>query len=507
MQNNSLAVTLLSRTILLYVRTFLVLIISLYTSRLVILKLGAVDFGLFGVVASLVALFAFLNIAVATSLNRFFALEIGKRNWGQINDYFSAAVNVQIFICVVLFILSETLGVWFIKNHLNITVDRSNDILMIFRFAVLSAAIGLIAAPFQSLLLAFERFNIYAWLGVIESVLKFALIYFLDKNSESLLLKFALGMAFIPMVMWVFYKAFVSRMYKSIRYKLISSRAVYREFLSFSLWSVIGSFSWLLMNQGMNVVINVFFGPSVNAAKGIASQLDGMILTMSNNFKFVLNPSIVKAVATGEMSKMQDLSILSSKVSFLIMLIFCMPLIVESEFILGLWLTKVPELTGIFVRLLLINSLLHALDLSVILSAKGRIKENQIYGGLIYVMVLPLAFLLYKIGYPAYSIYFLQILSTLVVNFLINASLINKYSGITYQDYYRNLIVPGLVILAFAFTFSLLIRETFSASILRVSLVVVMTLISSFIISNKIWFNGLLGDFFLMNSRRLLSGK
>jgi O-antigen/teichoic acid export membrane protein len=479
----------------------------LYTSRLVVLKLGTDDFGLFGVTASLVALFAFINIAVTTSINRFFALEIGKQNWGDINGYFNAAVNIQIFICFVLFIMSETLGIWFIKNHLNIPVNRSGDIIMIFRFAVFSTSIGLILAPFQSLLLAFERFNIYAWLTVVESVLKFALIYFIDRNSERLLYRYALGMALISVVMLVFYRTFIALNYKSIRYKLRSNPIVYREMYSFSLWSVIGSFAWLLMNQGANIVINVFFGPALNAAKGVASQLDGMILTMSNNFKFVLNPSIIKAVSTDELSKMQNLSMLSSKVSFLIMLVFCVPLIIDGEFILGLWLIKVPEYTAIFVRLLLISSLLHSLDLSVVLSAKGKIKENQIYGGLIYVMVLPMAYLLYKIGFPVYTIYVLQIISTLVVDFLINAGLLNKHGGITYRDYYRSIIIPGLLIFTFTFTFSLLIRESLDASIFRVALICIMTLISSLIISNKIWFDGVIGNLGLNLSRKLFLSK
>lgn len=379
----------------LYFRMLLTMGVGLYTSRLVLQALGIVDFGIYSIVGGVVSLFAFFNSAMSSATQRYLSYDIGKGDEEQLRKTFNATLNIHILIGAIILILAETIGLWFVNYKLNVPTERITAINWVYQFSIFTFLLGVLQVPYNALLIARERMNIYAYMSVIEVLLKlFVVVILLYTNTDKLILYGALifGVSFI---IRLFYKIYCKCYFKESIYQFYYDKKFYLELLRYSGWNLFGNIAAIARGQGNNIVLNLFFGPVVNAAYGITMTVQGAVLTFVGNFQTAINPQIVKTYAKGEIDQSINLMFKSAKLSFFAMLIPVIPIIYNLNYILSLWLTEVPNYTTGFITLSLIGILIDSVSNPLMTGAQatGNIKWYQIIVGSLIFLNLPLSYI------------------------------------------------------------------------------------------------------------------
>lgn len=380
---------------------FFSMIVSLYTSRLILSTLGITDFGIYSVVGGVVTLFSFLNSAMAVSTQRFLTFEIGKGNKKILNNIFSISVNLHLCISLIVLLIAETIGVWFLNNKLKIPYDRIVAANWVFQFSVFTLILTILSVPYNALIIAREKMNIFAYIGILEVFLKLLIVYLLFITDFDKLILFSALVFIVSLVIRIMYQLYCRKNYPESHYKFYWEKNLFKQMASFAGWNLIGVFAGLAQDQGINVILNIFFGPIINAARGIGVQVNNSVTNLVINFQTAINPPITKAYATGEMFNQNKLVFFSSKLSFFLIFIFSLPLILNADIVLGLWLKKVPENTIFFVNLGLINIMIGSISgpLQILAQATGKVKYYQIIVSSILLMDLPIAYLILWFGF------------------------------------------------------------------------------------------------------------
>lgn len=396
-------------TLLLYFRMLLLMIISLYTSRVVLNALGVEDYGIYNVVGGVVVLLSFLNNAMAGSTQRFLNFEIGTLNKDALQRVFSTSVHIHILIAIIVLILGETIGYWFLNTQMNIPETRITAANYVYQFSLITCVINFLSVPYNATIIAHEKMSAFAYISILEGILKLTVaiaVYYVpfDKLIFYGLLMLLVGI--VNNVCYVLYAFIHFVECKSISKQIHKEKM--REMLAFSGWIIFGNLGYILHTQGIAIVINMYFTVVVNAAQGIANQVNGVVQQFLNNFILALNPQLVKCYASGDLHTMHKLIIRGCKFSFCLVAFFVLPLVLEIHKILQIWLGIVPEYTVIFVRIvlliLLVNSFTGVLTTSK--GATGNIKNYQILLTIIGAFHLPLSWLFFELGYgPEYSMY------------------------------------------------------------------------------------------------------
>lgn len=390
---------------------FLLMGVNLYTSRIVLQALGVEDYGIYNVVGGIVSMFSLLSGSLSAAITRFINYEIGQDNTQKLNHIFCSAVTIQFFLGLIILLGAETLGIWFLNVKMNIPELRMHAANWVFQFSILTFIINLISTPYNASIIAHERMSAFAYISIIEAILKLAIAFLITVSPIDKLIFYALLMCLVSLLVRFIYGNYCKKHFEECRYHFIWNKHLLKDMFGFAGWNFIGASSAVLRDQGGNIVINLFCGPAVNAARGIAVQVNNAVGGFVGNFMTALNPQITQSYSSGNHSYMMSLIQKGSRYSFYLLLILSLPILINTDYILHLWLGKYPEHTTNFVQLVLIFALIESISNPLITAmlATGKIKNYQIVVGGIQMMNLPISYLLLRFGTIPETVLFVAI--------------------------------------------------------------------------------------------------
>lgn len=400
-------------TIFLYFRMILVMAVALYTSRVVLGILGASDYGLYNVVGGVVTMFAFVNGVLSSGTSRFITYELGMGDDEKLRDIFNVALVSHIGLALIVFILAETAGLWFINTQLVFPPERTFAVNVVYQLSVLTLMLQFTQLPYTATIIAHEKMNVYAYVGLLDVGLKLLMILLLNLNrSLDNLILYAILIFCVQVVTLVIYRIYCLRHYQESHWRLSKDKQKYKDIFSYAGWDVIGSLCVITQGQGVNILLNIYFGPVVNAARAICYQVEGAFNQLTGNFMTALTPQIVKSYAKNEIDDMLELIKDGSKYGFFLLAVFLMPVMYKIDYVLNLWLIDVPAQTALFVLIILTNTMIRVIARPVIsgVHATGRIKRLDIYAGGIGLMPLPLIWVLFEKGFAAHYAFWVILL-------------------------------------------------------------------------------------------------
>jgi len=391
-ENNKL---IAKNTLFLYFRSILTLVVGLYTSREVLAQLGVSDFGIYNVVAGVIVLFSFIQGAMNSATSRFFTFDLGKGDFEQLKKTFSLSVIIHIFTTLLIFILGETIGLWFLNTQLLIPEERMEAANFVYQFTIFTACVGILQVPYMVAITAHEMMKIFAYAGIADTMFKLAIVLSLGFVPFDKLKFYSILLFGVFVVMNAFYYVYCRKHFNETHFKWFWDKKMFLERMGFGGFELLGGISGILAIQGGVFLLNRFYGVLLNAANGVAQQVISAANVFTTNFLTAVNPQITKSLAAGEMDYFYDLIIRSSKYCFLLSFMFMAPLILQMDFVLKLWLKEVPEYTGIFCQLSIINVLLcfpfypiwHGI------TSTGKIKKMRTIDGLMVMSIFIFAFL------------------------------------------------------------------------------------------------------------------
>jgi len=474
-------------TMLLYIRMLFMMAVSLYTSRVVLNALGIEDFGIYNVVGGVVAMFTVLSGSLSAAISRFITYELGKGNQENLNKIFSSAVTIQIGLTGIIILLAETIGIWFLNVKMNIPEMRMEAANWVFQFSILTFAINLISVPYNASIIAHEKMSAFAYISILEAIGKLAIAYLIVVSPMDKLIFYAILMCIVALIVRFTYGNYCKRHFSECTYHFIWDKQLLKQMFGFAGWNFIGAASAVLRDQGGNVVINLFCGPTVNAARGIAFQVNTAVNQFVTNFMTALNPQITKSYAAGNKEYMMTLIFQGARLSFYMLLLLSLPILVNTHYILELWLKIVPEHAVLFVQLVLIFAMSESISHPLITAmlATGKIRNYQLIVGGLQMMNLPISYLLLRWGFfPEIVI----IVAICISQCCLAARLVllRGMIGVSIRKYLQKVYFNILTVSAIAIVLPLIstqyIDETFIGFIIVSLIAVVCTIISIYFI-------------------------
>lgn len=448
----------MKNTIALYVRMIFLTLISLFAYRIVFQALGASDYGTYNVVGGFVSMFSFVSSTMLAASQRYFALGLVNDDWSKVNKSFSINLVIYVFLCGIVLIIAETIGLWFVVNKLNVDYNRMTEILVVYQTSVMVFLIGMIVSPFRALLVADENLPVYAWVSVVEGILKLLVAYTIYIFGRRKLIVYAFLLFLVSVIINGFYIYYCIRKYKKLRFDMSKEISEYKSVLIYINWNMIGAIAAVFKSQGVNIIINIFFGTVVNAARAIAYQLNTVISSFAQNFMKAVEPHITKTYGKGNDRAFMAGVYTSSKISYYLLLIIAVPFIANVSYVLKLWLGEIPEYATVFTVLALTDALILSVTdpLLTAVQAIGKIKTYQLTVGILSLMNLPVTYLLLK-AYSNPIIPFivaigLDILVT--IGRMVNFKLIYPFSLLRFSF---EIFFPAIIITAISLIVSILL--------------------------------------------------
>jgi len=467
--------------------------VTLYTSRVVLNALGVEDYGIYNVVGGVVIMMAFINNAMTTATQRFLTFELGKENKQGVKEAFNTSIIIHFAIALFVLLLSETIGLWFFNTQLNIPAVRMKAAFWVYQISIISCIINIISIPYNAAITAYERMSAFAWISLFDAGGRLLTAFVLMSINGDKLVWYAVFVCIVQIFIRIIYGWYCKKNFSELEFSLVWDKAYFKKVVSFSGWSIIGSLSVVFSSQGLNILLNIFFGPVANAAKGIADQIQSAVSLFYMNFQQAVNPQITKSYAAGDINYMHKLIFSSSRLSYFIVLLLALPVFFETEYILNLWLKTVPDNTVIFTRLSMIICAISALANPLITGnyATGKIKTQLLTVGVINCMVLPLAWLWLKAGGDQ-KVVFLSLIIVTVTAFIVRLYIVKRQLRFSLWNYIYNCLLPliGVTIISITFIWG------FNYLLLESSLIklVCIILLSLFILSVSVWFLGITKD-------------
>lgn len=438
-KNNSDNQTIAKNTIYLYFRMLFTMFVSLYTSRVILEVLGVDDYGTYQAVGGIVAMLSFMNGALSNGTSRFLTFELGTGNSDKLKNTFSTLLSLHIIIAIVIVVIAETVGLWFVKNELVIPIERMDAALFVYHLSVITSVVTITQVPYNASIISHERMRIYAYLSIFETSAKLLIVYSLAFSSWDKLKLYSLLLCLLQIGTAFYYRFYCTKQFKETHYTPIVDKNISKEVLGYSVWSIISSISIPLKNQGLIVVLNMFFSPTIVTARALANQVNMAANQFVQNFRTAVNPQIVKKYASGDIQGSKSLLLNSTKYSYYMMLVLCLPICLLAEPLLELWLIEVPKYTVLFLRLAIISSLFQVFDNSfyTALYAIGRIKENALISPVLGILTFPITFFLFKLGYSPVSMAWVLLILYAILGVIIKPLLIVKYAGYNWNEIVR----------------------------------------------------------------------
>lgn len=471
-------------TLLLYFRMFFIMAVSLFTSRVVLKTLGVEDFGIYNVVGGVVSMFGFLNSAMSSTTQRYITFALGKGDAEELRKVFSNCILTHLIISVVVLVLAESIGLWFLYNKMVIPADRMFAAFWVFQCSVLSSLVLIMSIPYNADIIAHEKMAAFAYISLVEVFLKLLIVYFLYISAYDKLIVYAFLILFVQCFIRSIYAWYCKKHFKETLGRLIYNKSILRELLSFASWNLYGNLAAILFTQGLNILLNIFFGPIINAARGVALQVQTAVSQFAGNFQMALNPQITKSYAQNDLKAMHSLIYRSSKFTFMLLLILVMPFFFEADFILGVWLSEVPQKSVIFLRLMLVIIMIDALvnPLMVSAAATGRIKKYQTIVGGILLSIVPVAYIVLKIGAPPESVFIVQIV-IYIFAFLARLLIIKKMIALSIADYTKTVLCRCFLVFIISFLIPLGLSQSLNNSTIKSLSIITFSILSCLIFS------------------------
>ncbi len=440
-------------TVFLYIRMFFLLLIGLYTVRVVLSVLGVEDYGIYNLVGSIVVLFSFINASSSASTQRYLNFALGENDNLKAQNVFNSSIVIHLVVALIILILSETVGLLLLNYYLVIPEERMVAANWVYQFSVITTIINILKIPYNATIIAYEKMSFFAFLSIIEGVSKLLIVFLLKVFSFDKLILYSIFIAAISLILFLAFFIYVTKNYEISKFKRNKDKELYKELISFSGWNLISSIGDVVATQGLNFIVNRFYGVIVNAAMGIANQVNNAVYGLISNFQVAFEPQIVKSYAANDRNYLLNLIFKTSKFSYFLLYIFVLPLSINASFVLELWLKDVPEYSVIFLRLILIYSLFNSAvgPMWMVAYAIGNIRNYQIVAFFISLSQLPLLWVVLKIGYPAYTVILIKIIAILIFSTW-RLGYLYRRMEFPVLSYIKNVVFPIILITIISFS-------------------------------------------------------
>ena len=469
--------SVLQNTLFLYLRMFVSLTISLFTSRVVLQTLGVADYGIYAVVGSVMGMFGIIQTSMIGATSRFLTFEMGKDDLQKLKDTFSTTLTIHIIIAVILFIVLETFGVWFLNTQLVIPQNRLLAANCIYQFSIFSTMLSVTQTPYNSCIVAHERFGFYAYMDILNTVLKLLILYVLLIGNIDKLILYGILTFIVSVSMMLVNRFYCIRQFPESHYMFIWKKEIFKPILLFSGWDAFGNISVMARGEGVAMLINIFFGPVLNASVGIANAVTSTVTGFSNDIKLAVRPQLIKDYATGDIRTMEKLMSEGTIFCFILQTILSVPLICEMHFVLFTWLGIVPESATEFTILSLLFSVFGCIGgiVMIIIHATGRIKATSIINGSIYILVIPITYISFRMGAPSW-VPFLYNAITIAITTMIGIYLLHRYiPSFQAWKYFRDDVLKCLIMFTIITFFVLSLRLFLQEGWLRLCLSIIIS--------------------------------
>lgn len=466
-------------TLLLYVRMLFTMAVSLFTSRVILNTLGVEDYGINNVVGGIVTMFSVLSGSLSSSISRFITFELGKGNIERLKTIFSTGVNIQLGMSVLIIIIAEAVGIWFLNTKMNIPTDRMVAANWVFQCAILTFVLNLLSVPYNAAIIAHEKMSAFAYISVVEVSLKLIIVYMLMISPFDRLETYAVLLLLVGTVIRFIYGYYCKRHFEECTYHFVFDKPVLKEMTGFAGWNFLGNGAYMLNTQGVNILMNLYFGVAVNAARGIATQVDAALKQFVNNFTTAVNPQITKSYAQGDLDYMHKLVCRSAKFSAFLMMFFAVPIILETNTILTIWLKTVPDYAVIFLQWIIISSFMDTVlanSLVTSMFATGKIKRYQIIVTTVGCLVFPLSWIAFKLGFEPQVGYILYFIIYTILLF-VRLYLLKDMVKLPVMMYIREVLYKLAPIIVVGFSIPGILILTMDAGWLRLILVCLLSVL------------------------------
>lgn len=464
-------------TLLLYFRMILTMLVSLYTSRVVLDALGVSDYGIYSVVGGLVSMLSLISGSLTASISRYITYSLGEGEKKNIKNVFSTSVYSLLLISFLIVVLAESIGLWFLNNKMVIPEDRLFAARWLFQFSVLTFVINLISIPYNATIIAHEKMSIFAYVAIYESVIKLFIAFLIFISPIDRLVWYGLLLMVVALSVRLIYGWYCSVYFDECKVNLIIDKKLFKQMFGFAGWNFFGSGSYILMTQGVNMLLNIFFSVVVNAARGIAVQIEGAVTQFANNFIVAINPQLIKSYANGNYEHMYTLICKGAKYSYFLILLLSLPLLLEMDIVLALWLKTPPNYACSFARLTLIIALLSSLSNTLVttMMATGNIKKYQLIVGGTGMLVFPLSYFAFRFGMSPLSSYYIQFF-IFVFQLLFRLFLLKSMVGLSIFRYIREVLMRVILVSIFAVIVPISLHVLIDNMYLRFLLVIISSL-------------------------------
>jgi O-antigen/teichoic acid export membrane protein len=423
-------------TVFLYIRMIVVMGIGLYTVRAILDLLGVVDYGIYNVVGGVVAMFSFVNGTLATSSQRYFSIELAKSDLNRLNKWFCLNITTFSVFILIFVVIAETIGLWFVNTQMTIPPERMSAANCVYQFSILSFCISFISIPYNALIIAHERMSAFAYISIVEALMKLGIVFILMYIPWDKLVSYSVLMLITSLGITLSYVVYCHKKFVESRFAPYWNKSEIKELLSFSGWHLFGTFSVVVRSQGINILINMFFNPAINAARAVAYQIYGAVTQFSENFLVAVKPQIYKGYAQNDYNTLNRLIIRSTYLCTFLMAILVFPILSNSSFVLELWLKEVPKYAVAFTQLVLINGIIDSASgpLTVSILATGRIKKYELVVATLFVLNLPISYVFLNLGAEPTVTMLVSIFISLVV-FFSRAYILSKKLNLPFTQY------------------------------------------------------------------------
>lgn len=465
-QNNK---RIAKNTIALYFRTFITMIVGLYTGRIMLHALGVEGYGINSVIGGIVAMSSLITSTMSAAISRYITYALGKGDNKRLKTMFSTSINAQIVIAVIVAIVLEIAGVWFLNNEANIPEGRMEAANWVLQCSIVTLMISLISSPFNALIIAHERMTIYAYMSIVDVTLKLTICFAIMAFEGERLILLAILQIIVTLGMQIFYGWYCGRNFEAARYSLKSfDKSLMKELTVFSGWNLMNNGAYVFATQGVNMLVNVFFGVVYNASRSIAMTVNGAVQGFVGNFSIAFSPQITKSYAAGDTSYAVHLANQGTKFTWLMMYIFIVPVCMEADTLLQLWLGEVPLLAPLFLRFAMFESLTvsSGQNLFKLIQADGHVKNYTVHAAVIAGLVFPLAWLAFYVGAPVWSAYLIFIVDFLVLN-LVRFYNLKKLMLFSVRQHLRECVIPCIIVSITSFVLPVIISQFMDHGIVR----------------------------------------
>ena len=453
-------------TLFLYCRMIIIMLVTLYTSRVVLKTLGIEDYGIYNVVGGIVAMFGFISGSLTSASQRYITFELGKGKTGNLSKIFSLSLELHVILSITLSLIIEPLGIWFIHNKLLIPIERLNAALWVFHLSVLSMIVMFISVPYNALIVAYEKMNAFAMVAIIEAILRLLIAYSLLVCGDfDKLIIYSILMFLVQLIIRFCYTIYCKKNIPDCSFTPIYDKKVLIEMGSFASWSIFGNIAFVTYTQGLNLLLGTFFLPIVNSARGIAVQVQSAINTFVSGFQTAINPQITKNYAAGNINEMVSLLFRSSRFSYYLLMIMTIPVVLETETVLRIWLHTIPAYTISFLRVILLTTWINSIANPLIIAVKatGRVRLYEMTVGGLMLFILPVSYVFLRFGFPPITVFIVHLfIECIAMTFRIwNCKKLIHFS---LYSYFSKVIFRIFIVTISAIILPIIVQENFCRS-------------------------------------------